>query len=125
MTSHLACQNYSCLKIFGLSFKNQKTLAIETGIQNSGLAQTEGGVCPLVPVVDGVADLKCWDGKEKISLFVINGVLSIPGIGAIAAEDPVAMAALLLDPARQAWLKQAMLDVFPKRFTAKKRGRAT
>ena len=24
-------------RIFGLSFKNQKTLAIETGIQNSGL----------------------------------------------------------------------------------------
>jgi BASS family bile acid:Na+ symporter len=66
-------------KLFGLSFKNQKTLAIETGIQNSGLGllliftffNGLGGMAILVAfwgiwhIISGLLLAFYWSGKTK------------------------------------------------------------
>jgi BASS family bile acid:Na+ symporter len=68
-------------KLFGLSFKNQKTIAIETGIQNSGLGllliftffNGLGGMAILVAfwgiwhIVSGLVLAFYWSSKELIS----------------------------------------------------------
>ena len=67
-------------KLFSLSFKNQKTLAIETGIQNSGLGllliftffNGLGGMAILVAfwgiwhIISGLLLATFWSNKAKI-----------------------------------------------------------